>query len=180
MINKREIKKKQNEVMDKRQKIAELLKHHMEAFSKLKVANPLFFPKMAYRHSNGDMVISFFPSEIERGEDIYTEFVSRNYDSEDDTRTLYKWEYNPHYKTDYEIAEPHQAHQSIRYLIPTKELINVNKQLVEEVLQSDADFDLPDPDSDLPIDQLTIRDFAAIMTGKPVSRKQWLNDIIKK
>lgn len=179
MISKRKIKKKQNEVMEKRQKIAELLKHHSETFTKLKVANPLFFPKMAY-NSNGVTVVSFFPSEIERGEDIYTEFVSRNYDSEDENRTLYKWKHNPHYASDYEIAEPHQAHQSIRYLIPTTELINVNKQLVDEVLQSDNDFDLPDPDSDLPIDQLTIRDFAAIMTGKPVSRKEWLNKIIKK
>ena len=38
---------------------------------------------------------------------------------------------------------------------------------------------MPDPDQDLPIDQLTIRDLAAILTGKPVSMKKWLNQIVK-
>lgn len=179
MINKRKIKQQQNEVMQKRLKIEQLQEYHKETFKKLQIVEPLFFPKMAY-NSEGVTVVSFFPSEIEKGQDIYTEFVSRNYDSEDENRTLYKWAFNPDYKKDYKIAEPHQAHQSIRYLIPIGELINVNKQLSEEILQSEEVFDLPDPDSDLPIDQLTIRDFAAIMTGKPVSQKQWLNEIIKK
>jgi hypothetical protein len=31
---------------------------------------------------------------------------------------------------------------------------------------------------DAPLDQVTIRDLAAIMLKKPVSNKKWLNDII--
>ena len=31
----------------------------------------------------------FFPSELEKGQDIYTEFVSISYESEDPKRTLY-------------------------------------------------------------------------------------------
>ena len=34
--------------------------------------------------------------------------------------------------------------------------------------------------TDLPFSDLTIRDFAAIILKKPVSSKQWLNDLISK
>ena len=34
-------------------------------------------------------MLAFFPSELEKEEDIYTEFVSIDYDSEDPKRTLY-------------------------------------------------------------------------------------------
>jgi len=43
----------------------------------------------------------------------------------------------------------------------------------------DIDDEIPNPDQDLPIDQMSIRDLAAILLKKPVSKKQWLNDIIK-
>jgi hypothetical protein len=31
---------------------------------------------------------------------------------------------------------------------------------------------------DAPIDEMTIRDFATIMTGRPLSAKSWLNNLI--
>jgi len=36
-----------------------------------------------------------------------------------------------------------------------------------------------DPDQDCPIDQMNIRDLAAILLKKPVSKKKWLNDLVK-
>lgn len=162
-----------NETLDKKTKISLLLDYHKPLLSKLGVSNPNYCPKMAY-FDQGERVVSFFPSEIERGEDIYTEFVSRDYDSEDETRTLYKWKYNPHYKSEYRVTEPHSANHTIRYIIPVEELI-----VVENTGDSFDEFDMPDPDTDLPISQLTIRDLAAIMTGKPVSMKPWLNEIVK-
>jgi hypothetical protein len=39
---------------------------------------------------------------------------------------------------------------------------------------------LPDPEKDPLISELTIRDLAAILLQKPVSNKEWLNNIIKK
>ena len=162
-----------NETLDKKTKIALLLEHHRPVLSKAGVNNPHFCPKMAY-FDNGERVISFFPSEIEKGEDIYTEFVSRDYDSEDPERKLYKWKFNPHHASEYRISEPHTATHTIRYIIPVEELIEMGK-----IDPADDMFDMPDPDSDLPISQLTIRDLAAIMTGKPVSMKPWLNEIVK-
>ena len=162
-----------NETLDKKTKISLLLDHHRPMLTRMGITNPHYCPKMAYM-DRGERVVSFFPSEIERGEDIFTEFVSRDYDSEDETRTLYRWKYNPHYASEYRVTEPHSANHTIRYIIPVAELF-----AVENSNDSIDDFEMPDPDSDLPISQLTIRDLAAIMTGKPVSMKPWLNEIVK-
>lgn len=166
-------KRQTNETLDKKAKVEMLKAYHKKTFSRLGLTNPMYSPKMAY-FDNGERVISFFPSEVEKGEDIYTEFVSRNYDSEDETRTLYKWAYNPHYASEYKVVHPQIESQTIRYIIPVDELI-----IVESEISSIDEFDMPDPDQDLPIDQLTIRDLAAILTGKPVSMKPWLNEIVK-
>jgi hypothetical protein len=37
----------------------------------------------------------------------------------------------------------------------------------------------PSPMEDAPYGEMTIRDFYAIHTGKPVSTKNWLNELIK-
>jgi hypothetical protein len=166
-------KRNTNETLDKKAKIENLKSYHKSIFARLGIKDPFFSPKMAYI-DRGERVISFFPSEMERGEDIYTEFVSRNYDSEDETRTLYKWVYNPHYTSEYRTAHPASEMQTIRYIIPVDELI-----VCSDIPSSIDEFDMPDPDQDLPIDQLTIRDLAAILTGKPVSMKPWLNEIVK-
>ena len=40
------------------------------------------------------MFISFFPSELQKGKDIYTEFVSIDYESEDPkTDHVYYWQH---------------------------------------------------------------------------------------
>ena len=57
--------------------------------------NALYIPKMAYRpNGKDDLYVSFFPSELEKAEDIYTEFVSIDYVSEDPKRTLYLHKHN--------------------------------------------------------------------------------------
>ena len=76
--------------------------------------------------------------------------------------------------SEYRTVNPASEMQTIRYIIPVDELIAC--KLEEDILD---EFDMPDPDQDLPIDQLTIRDLAAILTGKPVSMKKWLNEIVK-
>ena len=129
---------------ERKQKIKELKKEHdkyIQAYP-----NALYMPKMAYRPSGkDDLHISFFPSELEKGEDIYTEFVSIDYDSEDPLRTLYKYKNNPHWKEEYELVTSNSGFQ--RHLIPVSEL-----QVINDVnSRSDQDkvedpFFLPDPD----------------------------------
>lgn len=167
---------------------------------------PKFIPKMAYVPKTGDeRVISFFPSEIMGGEDIYTEFVSRTLEPEDAERRLWKWPFNPEYETEYKKTEPHAATGHQQYLIPIAELIDVaeshrvvKKTPVEEpsnekeeaVADEKGQLKMKIPEDaeedkkgvvlmDAPISQMTIKDKAAIDWKKPVSDKPWLNDLIR-
>ena len=71
---------------------------------------------------------------------------------------------------------------SIIEFSPNLEWITIDVKSIEKEIklkQSTLDFSLPDPDTDPPINDMTIRDLAAIILGKPVSNKEWLNKIIK-
>ncbi len=178
------MKKKVNsklEILDRREKIEQLFKHHDKVFKKLKIEKPLYIPKMAYYDRDvKETVISFFESEM-HGEDIFTEFISRDCDSEDESRTLYLWKYNPHFKDEYKTTAPHPTTGHVRYLIPVSELIVV-EELISEIDEEEDEFltDIPNPDLDLPMDQMTLRDYACIKLKTPQSFKPWLNEIINK
>lgn len=134
---------------ERKQKIKELKKEHDKFFQAY--PNALYMPKMAYRPSGkDDLHISFFPSELEKGEDIYTEFVSIDYDSEDPLRTLYKYKNNPHWKEEYELVTSNSGFQ--RHLIPVSELqvINdINSRTDQDKVEDP--FFLPDPDKKDPM-----------------------------
>jgi hypothetical protein len=137
---------------------------------------------MAYKPATKDEKhITFFASELERAEyydvpkNVYTEFISSEYIPEDAKRTLYKWIFNPHWRTEYDVIEATESIQE-RYMIPVSELRIVQQAAAQKEIK------LPSLDlgpTDEPFNMLTIRDLAAIMLKKPVSNKQWLNEIIK-
>ena len=178
--------KKEPVAKTNREKIADLRVKHQPLFDNLGNKDALFYPKMAYLNSKGEKIISFFPSEIGRNEDIYTEFVSRDYVSEDPERTLYKWKHNAFYEAEYDTTTPHPVTGDIRYEIPIAELIEVTNSkdteipwyTDEELNAKEIEAVLPDSDIDLPMAEMTMRDYAAIHLSKPVSRKAWLNEII--
>lgn len=106
---------------ERKQRIANLKKEHEFYFQTEGKNNVLYIPKMAYRPSGKDELhVSFFPSELEKDQDIYTEFVSIDYESEDSKRTLYLIKYNPHWKSEYELITSNSGFQ--RHLIPVSEL----------------------------------------------------------
>ena len=166
---------------NRQEKTEDLIKYHDWKFKLLQDDSPLFIPKCAYIPKGmSELHIGFFASEVKKGKDIYTEFTSIDLEPEDPNRTLYKWRFNPHYDEEYERTEP-AANGHFRYLIPVSELIKIEFDQ-QEVNQTSLfpDFDeIMDPDQDAPFNQITIRDLAAIMLNKPVSQKQWLNEIIK-
>ena len=168
---------------DKREKLRKLREFHQETFNELDTPNALFIPKMAYRpYGKTDLHIGFFASEISKGEDVYVEFCSKENVPEDPLRRLYKWRFNPHFEEEYEKTEPNGITGNVRYLVPVDELTVV--KAAEEVKPTairtkDISFDdFSNADTDLPIDQLTIRDLAAILLQRPVSNKKWLNQLI--
>jgi hypothetical protein len=170
---------------DKRDRLKKLREFHQKTLDTIGVSDALFIPKMAYRpYGKTELHIAFFASEINKGEDVYVEFASKELVPEDPERRLYKWRFNPHFEEEYEKTEAHPVTGHFRYLVPTEELIHIKTfevqtpaPVVEEIVP--REFDLVDANTDLPLDQLTIRDLAAIMLKRPVSQKPWLNEIIK-
>jgi hypothetical protein len=133
---------------ERKQKVAKLREEHEDYFQKSGNTNALYIPKMAYRPSGKDeLYVSFFPSELEKGQDIYTEFVSIDYKSEDPKRTLYLHKYNKHWKEEYELITSNSGFE--RHLIPVNELNIINditsrKEEVKAIFELE---DLPNPDN---------------------------------
>ncbi len=140
---------------ERKKRVSDLRELHEDYFQTEGKINALYIPKMAYRPSGKDeLYISFFPSELEKEIDVYTEFVSIDYDSEDPKRTLYLLKYNPHWKSEYELITSNSGFQ--RHMVPVNELKVINditsreKSIIEEP-KFVADigktlFDLPNPD----------------------------------
>lgn len=129
---------------ERKTKIENLKKEH-DAFFDTKT-DALYIPKMAYRPSGKDeLYISFFPSELQKNRDIYTEFVSIDYDSEDPLRTLYKYSANKHWKEEYELVTSNSGFE--RHLVPVSELqIIGDRNTVSKTKKSKEEFFLPNPD----------------------------------
>ena len=110
---------------ERKAKVQELRKEHENYFEKSNNKNALYIPKMAYRPSGKDELhVSFFPSELQKNKDIFTEFVSIEYDSEDPKRTLYLLEYNPTWDQEYEIVTSSSGFE--RHIAPVSELKVIN------------------------------------------------------
>ena len=139
-------------------KVVKLREEHENYFQIGGNINAQYIPKMAYRPKGKDELhVSFFPSELEKEEDIYTEFVSIDYDSEDPKRTLYLHKYNPHWKAEYELVTSGSGFQ--RHLIPVNELKVINdvtsrndNHPIQPIISKSTTtlFDLPNPDGNSP------------------------------
>jgi hypothetical protein len=187
-------------VIDKKENGKRLREFHQPTFENLGIVNPTLYGKMFYFAKGGtaEKYVSLFFSEISKGNDIYLESTNRDLVPEDVERTLYLWRFNPHFQEEYEMTEP-ELTSNTRFLIPISELKVIKKYTAEEVegskepkiIETDIEkeiienkvFDFNSPvkltDKETPITEMTIRDFAAIILKKPVSRKEWLNEIIK-
>jgi hypothetical protein len=158
-----------NNNLSRKEKIALLREKHQPLFEKLGIPDALFIPKLVYGNPK---TVCFFPSELKHERDIYIEMSDKEYNSEDETRTLYKWKYVPNYNNVYE-QEIHSSSGDTMTYVPFTEFVPI-------VADDEADeFGIPNPDEDAPISELTIRDLTAILTGQPVSHKQWLNKIMR-
>jgi hypothetical protein len=131
---------------ERKAKVKILRKTHQQWFDDSNLTDALYIPKMAYRPPGKDELhVSFFPSELEKDEDVYTEFVSIDYESEDPKRTLYLHKHNAHWRQEYELVESKSGYQ--RHLIPVSEL-RVVRDITDNVAKVIEDFaNLADPDN---------------------------------
>ena len=155
--------------------VTELRQKHLKLFKleNLEIS-PRFIPKSAYiPRGESERFLSFYPSELEPGTDIYTEFVSSTLEPEDPERRLYKWLFNAEFKTEYATTEPHPRTGDVRYLIPIGELIDVASLHLEvkkpsEPIQVEKQLSLDIPTTSAPR-SLSIRYSALVSRHGPGS-----------
>lgn len=176
----------------KAEKLAAIRKFHGERLKTIGITSALVSAKAIVRpFGDRKPYVSLFESEVRREPEMYIELTDYDNNPVDPTRKLYRLRHNPFYKEEYETLPFND--EEVRYLVPTDNLTEVvfpeneapsvqsNSSFVPSVtLDELLNNELPNPDDDLPISQLTIRDLVAILHKVPVSKKKWLNDIIKK
>lgn len=178
---------------ERKENLKKLKEFHKDTLNQLGVSDAYLIGKMAYRPSGKTTkFVSLFHSEISKGTDVYIEFTDRFNIPEFSDRTLYLYRFNPHFEEEYEKAGTDEV-ASQRYLVPVEELKVVKTYSPEAIVNppqekekikvsnvtTDFDFSLPNPDNDPPLNEMTIRDLAAILLQRPVSNKEWLNTLIK-
>lgn len=165
---------------DKREKLKKLREHHQPVLDYLGTPDAVLLGKLAYHPAAGESLhISFFESEISKANDVFVEFTNRDLDPEDANRTLYKYRFNPDFKTAYRTTEPSGQTGHVRYLVPVTELVKIDHKIVAKTqAATQQEFNLIDPDHDCELGKATLRDVAAIFLRIPMSQKQWLNEMI--
>lgn len=182
MLSTKDDKQPSNLAEKKKEILAEMRKFHQTTFDDLGIPNSFFICKLSYKHpSKDENIIALFLSEINKGVDVYIEFGDSMYAPQDPERRLYLYRYNPHFETEYEMVNTGGV---IRYLVPVSDLIHIKNNPPESqkvVPEEQNAFQIERyVEEDIPLQDATIRDLLAVMTNRPVSKKEWLNDLITK
>jgi len=170
----------------KKQKLEEVRDFHQSLINNLGISRTDFNMKMPFYDKQARLVVGIFASEFKKEKGFYFELITRDLEPADPNRTVYRIPYNSAFEEEYEINEKGS------YLVPLEELRSIDAQSVaingESALLETAKpqnikpvtaYKAPAPMEDAPYAEMTIRDFMAITTGKPVSAKSWLNELIK-
>ena len=172
----------------KKRKLEEARDYHQGLIDELGLTRDNFQIKMLF-YNKGIQVVGIFASEFRKEKGLYFEFVDRDLQPVDANRIVYKVSFSDSYIDEYPVTEKGS------YMVPVDELRAVSdiavaingKSAVPEQSFKDAGLKPPTPapiqkpqDSleDERFSEMTIRDYVAIMTGNPVSKREWLNTLI--
>ena len=160
------------EKLERQNLIAELRKHHEATFTALHIPHAYFAAKYPHVPEGMDEKhIGLYPSECSKGDNIYVECVDMKYKPLDTNRRLYMWKHNPDFATMYKMKKE-------QYLIPVSEL-NIVNPIHDNRVQSKVKSVIEQKyNDDIPISEMTIRDYFAITHRTPVSNKKLVNDLI--
>ena len=153
---------------ERKAKVQELRQEHEDYFQTMGMINALYIPKMAYRPTGKDELhVSFFPSELQKGKDIYTEFVSIDYETEDPKRTLYLLKYNADWAKNYEIVTSNSGFE--RHIVPVSELKVINDVTDRSTPPVTKDL-VPDPENREIVDVLIGIERALLSINQKLSK----------
>lgn len=169
--------------------LEEFREHHHKLIENLGISRLDFNMKMPFYDKQARNVVGIFSSEFKKEKGFYFELITNEFEPLDSSRTVYKIPYNPNFEEEYELNERGS------YLVPLEELRIVNASSIaisgtSAILEDtpsktvtapkpSVSYKAPGPMEDALYQEMTIRDFYAIHTGKPVSSKSWLNELIK-
>jgi len=175
----------------KAQKLEAIRNHHIDLIRDLAISPLDFNMKMPFYDEHKRYVVGVFASEFKREKGFYFELVTRALDPLHSDRRVYRVPPSTSYDEEYELNEKGS------YLVPLEELRTINPQSVaiskssavtstdkvfsskDAVKQSEpAQKTFTEPTADAPYSDMTIRDYMAIHTGKPVSLKPWINELV--
>ena len=177
----------------KAQKLETIRNHHIDLIRDLGVSPLDFNMKMPFYDEQKRYVVGIFASEFKREKGFYFELVTRSLDPIHSDRRVYRVPPSTVFHEEYELNEKGS------YLVPLEELRMINLQAVaisssSAVTSTDKVFSskpVPEeqtkpaaeqlaPKADAPYSEMTIRDYIAIHTGRPVSFKSWVNELVTK
>lgn len=174
----------------KKLKLEAIRDFHQDLIDDLEIPRTDFNMKMPFYDKHGRMVVGIFSSEFRKEKGFFFELITRDLAPADAERKVYRVPFSTAFEEEYELNEKGS------YLVPLEELRVVNPTSVaikktarfgdeEEQLPSSLPktpmqaYKAPATMEDAPYSEMTIRDYYAIQTGKPVSSKTWLNELIK-
>jgi hypothetical protein len=172
----------------KKDRLEAIRSFHQELINDLGIERSDFNMKMPFYDQKARMVVGIFASEFKKDKGFFFELVTRQLDPADEERKVYRVAPSGSYEEEYELNEKGS------YLVPVEELRVVNPDSVaisksSAVTASDnflkgtqplvERYKAPAPMEDAAYSEMTIRDYYAIHSGKPVSAKNWLNELIK-
>ena len=180
----------------KAQRLESIRNHHIDLIRDLGVSPLDFNMKMPFYDEHKRYVVGIFASEFKREKGFYFELVTRALEPVHSDRKVYRVPPSTSFHEEYELNEKGS------YLVPLEELRVVNRQAVaisssSAVTSTDKVFSSKPvaeeqskpvetkpaaeqlaPKADAPYAEMTIRDYIAIHTGRPVSFKPWINELI--
>ena len=179
----------------KADKLKEIRDYNAEVIADLGISPFDFNMKSQFYDEQGRLVVGIFPSEFKKANGFYFELINSDLNPIDPERKIYRVAPSDSYEDEYVLNSRGS------YLVPIEELKIVNRSSVaiskmSAVTGTDDIFlpgvkksaptaaatdvrKAPTAMEDAPYSEMTIRDYYAIHTGKPVSSKQWLNNLIK-
>lgn len=166
----------QNSQVDfKRQRLEEFRDYHQNLLNSFGVSRMDFNFKTPFYDRKGRYVVGIFPSEFRKPNGFYFELITRDFNPLSPNRTVYKIVNKIGFEEEYEMNDRGS------YLVPLEEIraVNAPTSSGNYTEKPSVSYKAPGPMEDAPMSEMTIRDYIAIHTGKPISAKVWINDIIK-
>jgi hypothetical protein len=173
-------------------KLKEMRDFNSDLIADLQISPYDFNMKSQFYDEQRRLVVGIFPSEFKKTKGFFFELIDSDLNAIDPDRKVYRIPPTSSFEEEYEL----NAKGS--YLVPIEELKVVhrssvaiskigaftgteNNQSVFKLTQKAQENipRAPAPMEDAPYSELTIRDYYAIHSNRPVSAKGWLNDLIK-